>query len=190
MTSSAVQTSMTSSAMQAVDDLSALSDASSTLSDVCSELSMDDSDMEGEPCKVIIGRNALPRSIALSTLSSIPRDETGNWLSTGSEKHQSNTCVPCKWFRSAKGCKDGVLCRHCHAPHENLSRHAMKSFLRRTARNKRRFFEAGETPDGMELPNIRVKNTMVHIDDSEDESSELQTRRMRRSASTGTMRDV
>jgi hypothetical protein len=154
----------------------------SVVSDVCSTVLSESEDEK--PRKVTVGRNALPRNISFSAMMEVPRTDEGKWLSIGSKLHESRTCVPCKWFRSSKGCKDGVFCKHCHAAHEDLTRHAIRSKVRRNARDKRRLFEGGKLRQGFELPS--VKNTFYHIDDNDDSSNEsIPSCNLARSSSAG-----
>mmetsp|Transcript_164484 Transcript_164484/g.527534 ORF Transcript_164484/g.527534 Transcript_164484/m.527534 type:complete len:118 (-) Transcript_164484:91-444(-) len=41
--------------------------------------------------------------------------------SSGSKFHHIGDCMPCKFFRNKRGCKDGEQCSNCHLPHEELT---------------------------------------------------------------------
>eukprot|EP00928_Gymnodinium_smaydae_P084257 TRINITY_DN67523_c0_g1_i1.p1 TRINITY_DN67523_c0_g1~~TRINITY_DN67523_c0_g1_i1.p1 ORF type:complete len:126 (+),score=16.55 TRINITY_DN67523_c0_g1_i1:111-488(+) len=42
--------------------------------------------------------------------------------SKGSARHVKQACVPCKFYRTKKGCADGAECAFCHLPHMELTR--------------------------------------------------------------------
>jgi len=58
-------------------------------------------------------------------------------LSRGSRHHDKGQCIPCKFFRSTRGCRDGALCNLCHHPHAELTRSAVRRMVRRSGLKKR-----------------------------------------------------
>jgi len=74
------------------------------------------------------------RLLAVSLLQGLPCDDAGVFLSLGSSLHKarSKLCIPCKFRGTARGCRDGVLCRLCHFPHQELSRTAKRTLIRRS----------------------------------------------------------
>ncbi|CAK0832507.1 unnamed protein product [Prorocentrum cordatum] len=131
--------------------VSSLRDSSATLTD----------DSAGLPTRTIIGRSAMPEKIALSTIVQCPRGDDGTALSLGAGLHALGECTPCKFTRSRRGCKDGVLCRLCHASHDEMSRSGIRRRARRNGLQKRALFEhPGEQG---QFPDILVKNTFVHV---------------------------
>lgn len=107
---------------------------------------------------IIVGRQALPESLALSTMQDCPKRADGSFLSLGSRLHEAGTCTPCKFFRSRRGCRDAALCKLCHYPHENESRSAVRRAVRRTGLKKRAFFDQNSLQFQKE-----VKNTFIHV---------------------------
>jgi hypothetical protein len=159
----------------------------SSLSELSASLISTTSENEGAHEEVVIGSSALNRLVSFMDMATIPRDDDGHWISIGAKHHAGNNCIPCKWFRSARGCKDGVLCNKCHYQHVDMSRHAVRSRVRRRARAWRRFFEHGELAGGMVAPPpVLVRNTFVHMEESEEES-EIRPL-ARRSVSAGNLR--
>lgn len=76
--------------------------------------------------------------LPLLLLRSLPHDASDRILSLGSREHMQNSaaeahqgCVPCKFHCTSRGCKDGILCGLCHFPHDELTRSAKRSMLRR-----------------------------------------------------------
>merc|ERR1719436_2337408 len=60
-------------------------------------------------------------------------------LSCGTVGHPHTCAVPCKFFATRRGCKDGMACSHCHACH-------WRSCLRRTRyRSPNRSSRVGNT---------------------------------------------
>lgn len=57
-------------------------------------------------------------------------DEEGP-TNIGSRRHAFGTCVPCKFFRSRRGCKEGERCKLCHHPHEEMTYSSIRKNLRR-----------------------------------------------------------
>jgi len=58
-------------------------------------------------------------------------------LSRGSRQHDTEQCIPCKFFRSLRGCRDGRSCNLCHHPHAELTRSAVRRMVRRSGLKKR-----------------------------------------------------
>mmetsp|Transcript_5926 Transcript_5926/g.22569 ORF Transcript_5926/g.22569 Transcript_5926/m.22569 type:complete len:380 (+) Transcript_5926:63-1202(+) len=52
----------------------------------------------------------------------VPRDEVGEPLSLGSARHASSTCWPCTFVATEVGCKRGILCKFCHASHDDTKK--------------------------------------------------------------------
>jgi hypothetical protein len=115
----------------------------------------------GDHTKIIVGRSALPGQITVSTLMDCPADESGNLLSLGSSQHDSGNCTPCKFTRSARGCKDGVLCKLCHADHYDLTRSGVRRAARFRGLQKRAIFDQ---PGAMaQALSKQVKNTFIDV---------------------------
>lgn len=57
----------------------------------------------------------------------VPSPVVSEALSCGTLGHPHSCAVPCKFFATRRGCKDGMACSHCHACH-------WRSCLRRTTR--------------------------------------------------------
>mmetsp|Transcript_1141 Transcript_1141/g.3682 ORF Transcript_1141/g.3682 Transcript_1141/m.3682 type:complete len:307 (+) Transcript_1141:82-1002(+) len=108
---------------------------------------------------VMIGRRAQPELLSLTTMMDCPKGPTGEFLSLGSRLHDDAACTPCKFFRSARGCRDGALCKLCHYPHEGETRSAVRRAVRRSGLQKRAQFEANAA---RLLPEM-VKNTFIHV---------------------------
>ena len=143
------------------------------------------SDLEVSECsrgsqedEVVIGCAALPRKVSLLIMMELPRDANDAWLSRSTVRHADGGCTPCRWFRAARGCKDGVFCKMCHEGHQELNYNAIKREERRRAKARRRLFEHREHPPGMGLPPTTIKNTFIHLEDvSSDEESGPRPRR-------------
>ncbi|CAK0827613.1 unnamed protein product [Prorocentrum cordatum] len=131
--------------------LSSLQDSSATLSE----------HVPGEPTRTLIGRSDMPEAIRLSAILQCPRDGEGKFLSLGAAKHAVGKCTPCKFAVSKRGCKDGILCKLCHATHE-LTRSGMRRVARRNGLERRALFERPQGPGGR-IPADLVKNTFVHV---------------------------
>mmetsp|Transcript_65411 Transcript_65411/g.141318 ORF Transcript_65411/g.141318 Transcript_65411/m.141318 type:complete len:297 (+) Transcript_65411:92-982(+) len=127
------------------------------------------SDACGEPSSsVVVGRRAMPHAMALSVVSSCPRQEDGALLSLGSRQHDIGECTPCKFFRSKRGCRDGALCKLCHFPHTELSRSATRRAVRRKGLEKRAFFDCKGDMERLEAQTgmtIKTQNTFLHFQD-------------------------
>jgi len=65
--------------------------------------------------------------------------------SVGSRLHHIGECTPCKYFRSRRGCKDGVQCRLCHHPHEELTYSGIRRAMRKRGMEKRQLLESLHT---------------------------------------------
>lgn len=91
----------------------------------------------GEPVKVMLGPPDLAEELSLATLQAVPRDGSGTRLSIGSALHASGECTPCTFFGTSRPCRDGALCRWCHAGHEDLSRSARRQIVKKQLRKKR-----------------------------------------------------
>jgi len=131
------------------------------------------------PTKTIIGRSAMCERIAISTFAQCPCDEDGGLLSLGAAMHSTGECTPCKFVRSRRGCKDGVLCKLCHASHDELTRSGIRRVARRKGLQKRALFDQ---PMGVSqgLGDL-VKNTFVHV----PHPSEVAPTTLTRSRSSG-----
>lgn len=71
----------------------------------------------GTAADILLGSVRGARSLALSFLCGIPRDENGHLtLSHGSALHPEG-CLPCMWYIRRKGCYNGLLCEMCHCEH-------------------------------------------------------------------------
>mmetsp|Transcript_49608 Transcript_49608/g.160378 ORF Transcript_49608/g.160378 Transcript_49608/m.160378 type:complete len:235 (-) Transcript_49608:119-823(-) len=42
-------------------------------------------------------------------------------MSLGTQLHPLGRCTPCKFYRSRRGCRDGIECTLCHYPHEEMT---------------------------------------------------------------------
>jgi hypothetical protein len=91
----------------------------------------------------------MPGKIALSALLGVPKCDSGKWISMGSQYHGQGGCLPCKYHRSPKGCKDGVLCHLCHFEHAELSRHSVRVMMKRAALLERRWRDTASVRDGV-----------------------------------------
>jgi len=118
------------------------------------------------PSTVIVGKLKQPGNIPLSQLYECPRGPDGEWLSFGSRLHLQNRCTPCKFFRGRRGCRDGVQCKMCHFPHEELTYSGIRKAAKNSALAKRSWFD--QQP--VQVQNNSVKNTFVHIADSNDDA--------------------
>lgn len=101
------------------------------------------SQSSAESPKIRVGTQRMPGSLALSRVMKAPRGEDGKLLSVGSKSHASGCCVPCKFMKVKRGCRDGVLCNNCHFPHVDVGRAARRRRGRITAIQKRSYFEDG-----------------------------------------------
>eukprot|EP00928_Gymnodinium_smaydae_P046485 TRINITY_DN30975_c0_g1_i1.p1 TRINITY_DN30975_c0_g1~~TRINITY_DN30975_c0_g1_i1.p1 ORF type:complete len:183 (+),score=14.08 TRINITY_DN30975_c0_g1_i1:124-672(+) len=64
--------------------------------------------------------------------------------SLGAVWHASRRCLPCKYFKQVKGCKDGAFCEFCHADHDESSQgQVLKRFRRGYHDYKRRHDSLG-----------------------------------------------
>mmetsp|Transcript_147311 Transcript_147311/g.410365 ORF Transcript_147311/g.410365 Transcript_147311/m.410365 type:complete len:258 (+) Transcript_147311:67-840(+) len=63
--------------------------------------------------------------------------------SPGSLLHSAGDCVPCKFFRGRRGCRDEGRCQFCHFPHAELTLSAVKRQhkLGQIKKQQRRLFE-------------------------------------------------
>jgi len=52
----------------------------------------------------------------------VPRDEVGEPLPLGSAGHASSACWPCAFVGTEVGCKQGILCKFCHASHDDTKK--------------------------------------------------------------------
>jgi len=80
--------------------------------------------------------------------------ETMTELSHGSRLHNAGQCIPCRFFRSKRGCKDGARCNLCHEPHPELTGSAVRRMVRRSGLQKRAAEDAraeGHSADQGEL---------------------------------------
>jgi len=62
---------------------------------------------------------------------------TGHMPSFGSTSHAGGDCVPCKFHRGRRGCKDGERCALCHFPHEELTDSGVRRAMRKKGLEKR-----------------------------------------------------
>jgi len=58
-------------------------------------------------------------------------------VSLGSQLHHLGECTPCKFFRSRRGCRDGLQCTLCHFPHSNMTYSSIKRAVRQTGPTNR-----------------------------------------------------
>lgn len=88
-----------------------------------------DGEAEAEGCLDETSLNKLQRLVWLQIQTSQTPAETTTVapeeLSVGSVGHPNSCAMPCKFFATRRGCKDGMSCTHCHACH-------WRSCLRRT----------------------------------------------------------
>lgn len=143
------------------DDRGSRASVLSSLKDSTITVSEDSAGLPMGPTRTIIGRSAMPEKIALSTILQCPRDESGAPLSLGASLHALGECTPCKFARSARGCKDGMLCKLCHHTHDELTRSGLRRRARRNGLQKRALFEHPGGPG--QIPDALVKNTFVHV---------------------------
>eukprot|EP00927_Polykrikos_kofoidii_P073379 TRINITY_DN69421_c0_g1_i1.p1 TRINITY_DN69421_c0_g1~~TRINITY_DN69421_c0_g1_i1.p1 ORF type:complete len:294 (+),score=51.21 TRINITY_DN69421_c0_g1_i1:227-1108(+) len=47
----------------------------------------------------------------------VPKREDGSVTSIGAILHELDSCAPCGFFRTPKGCINGIRCKFCHADH-------------------------------------------------------------------------
>lgn len=116
-------------------------------------------------------------------------------MSIGSCTHARGECTPCKFACSQRGCRDGPLCGLCHFPHQEMSRSAKRTQIKKAtrARNSNQSsilqslrdirVEVGDAMEGLIELEIgervsSVKNTFIHFEVTRDEAS-----RQRRSKS-------
>jgi len=64
----------------------------------------------------VVGGATAEESLA-NWLATVELLKTANMWSHGSEMHGINSCRPCHYVHTAKGCKNGSACNFCHAPH-------------------------------------------------------------------------
>lgn len=87
-------------------------------------------------------------------LRRLPQDQHGRFLSKGSCSCDElcDSCAPCKFNGTVRGCKDGLLCGLCHFPHTGLTRTAKRAILRKGGRTGQRLaFEEFVDPAFHEL---------------------------------------
>jgi len=62
----------------------------------------------------------------------------GHMPSIGSWNHTNDGCMPCKFHRGRRGCKDGDQCAMCHFPHEELTHAGIRKVMRKKGLEKRK----------------------------------------------------
>lgn len=135
-----------------------MSDVESAVSSVWHSSAV--SDRSGSLVDIVVGRRGCSGRLPLSLLMQCPKNAAGEMLSIGSRLHTNEECVPCKFFTTKRGCLDGVLCRDCHYPHEDMSRSAKRRHVRRLRMEKRAALDRE-----MQFPiGNMTKNTFVHIE--------------------------
>jgi len=53
--------------------------------------------------------------------------------SIGAKLHATGDCLPCKFFRGRRGCKDGTNCQLCHHKHDELTYSGIRRIMRKKA---------------------------------------------------------
>lgn len=94
------------------------------------------SDDGRDSIKVVLARLGLPQD-PMSESADPNAVEDMSTLSMGSSIHHTGECTPCKFQRSARGCKDGSLCKNCHYPHAELTRSGVRKAQMRSGLQKR-----------------------------------------------------
>jgi len=135
---------------------------------------------EQPAAKMVIGRTALPSMISVSTIQGVPKTQDGSFLSIGSRLHETGECTPCKFFRSARGCRDATLCKLCHYPHDDLSYSGIRKAARQKGIKRREFFDV----QAAQPPPIATQKTFIHFNEaSEDTTEEKTEKKLTRSGS-------
>jgi len=68
--------------------------------------------------------------------------------SRGARLHAFGECVPCKFFRGHRGCKDGENCKLCHMPHEELTYSGIRRTMRKKGLERRQMSSIPESASG------------------------------------------
>eukprot|EP00928_Gymnodinium_smaydae_P069935 TRINITY_DN5381_c0_g2_i1.p1 TRINITY_DN5381_c0_g2~~TRINITY_DN5381_c0_g2_i1.p1 ORF type:complete len:188 (-),score=7.33 TRINITY_DN5381_c0_g2_i1:158-721(-) len=67
----------------------------------------------------------LPRFVQ-QDLADVQILHTTCFESAGTRLHAQNRCVPCKFFRTRGGCRNGAACHFCHEPHTEMTTSQVK----------------------------------------------------------------
>eukprot|EP00811_Abedinium_folium_P015700 NODE_24651_length_616_cov_2.543967.p2 GENE.NODE_24651_length_616_cov_2.543967~~NODE_24651_length_616_cov_2.543967.p2 ORF type:complete len:176 (-),score=19.23 NODE_24651_length_616_cov_2.543967:89-559(-) len=63
--------------------------------------------------------NAIETVSSDSSTSRLPAD-TPSRITTDTDGHMNGTCIPCRFFPTAAGCRRARACKFCHEWHDNL----------------------------------------------------------------------